>query len=259
MDVDELFARTLSGEYDDDAPWKAVSELHNVGSREVFEKAASWCRSEDPLKRARGADVLGQLGRTADHRSNSFPDESFAILANLTEVEAVCQPLSSAIFALGHLADTRAVPKVVRHSAHADPEVRFAVAFACGCFGNETAAVETLLRLMCDEDDDVRDWATFGLGSCSELDTPAIGEALFAALADSCEDVKQEALAGLARRRDRRILPVLYAQLQQPEVDNLTIEAACKMLNLPLDSSQMSPNDYIAALHKRFDEANSTA
>jgi Fe-S oxidoreductase len=30
--------------------------------------------------RARGADVLAQIGRTVEHRSNNFPDESFAVL-----------------------------------------------------------------------------------------------------------------------------------------------------------------------------------
>ena len=59
--LNDIFARTLSGDYDDDALWEAVRTLHRMGSPEVFEYAAEWCISQSPLKRARGADVLAQL------------------------------------------------------------------------------------------------------------------------------------------------------------------------------------------------------
>ena len=52
----ELFNQTLLGEYEDDAPWDAVSELRSNGSREVFEIAAQWLQEGEPLKRARGGD-----------------------------------------------------------------------------------------------------------------------------------------------------------------------------------------------------------
>ncbi len=73
VQLDEIFAQTLSGGYDDDAPWAAVRTLHSMGSREVFDYAAEWCSSQNPLKCARAADVPAQLGRTADHPSNNFP------------------------------------------------------------------------------------------------------------------------------------------------------------------------------------------
>ena len=42
IDIDELFDRTLQGDYDDDAPWGAVNALRRIGTRQVFEKAAEW-------------------------------------------------------------------------------------------------------------------------------------------------------------------------------------------------------------------------
>jgi HEAT repeat protein len=252
MDVETLFGQTLSGEYDDDEPWKAVSTLQQIGSREVFDTAALWCRSQDVLKRARGADVLAQLGKTADHPTNSYPEESFAIMGDMAATDLSCLPLKSAIFALGHIGDSRAVPIIAEHGAHPDPDVRFAVACACGSLGNEQQAVEMLLRLMRDDDSDVRDWATFGIGSLSELDTPAIRNALINALDDSDADVRGEALVGLGRRRDINVLPHLLAQLQLHEVDDLTIEAACEMLELPNANPSWSPSDYVSALGDRF-------
>lgn len=79
-EINELFARTLLGNYDDDEPWAAVLALRRDGSRAVFEKAAAWCKSENPLQRARGADVLAQLGKTLEHRQNSFPEESYSAI-----------------------------------------------------------------------------------------------------------------------------------------------------------------------------------
>ena len=85
--VEQLFAETLRGEYEDDAPWDAVHKLRRLGTRDVFEVAAQWCVSENPLKRARGIDVLAQLGKTALHPTNTFPDESYALILNAVNQE----------------------------------------------------------------------------------------------------------------------------------------------------------------------------
>lgn len=252
MDIETLFAQTLNGEYDDDEPWKAVSTLQQIGSREVFDRAALWCRSPDALKRARGADVLAQLGKTAEHPTNGYPEECFAIMGEMAATETSSLPLRSAIHALGHIGDPRAVPIIAEQGAHSDPNVRFAVACACGSLGNEQQAVDVLLNLMRDDDSDVRDWATFGLGTLSESDTPTIRNALIDALDDSDADVRSEALVGLGKRRDIKVLPHLLAWLQQPEVDDLTIEAACEMLQLSNANPGWGPDDYVSALHERF-------
>lgn len=252
MDIEALFAQTLQGEYEDNEPWTAVSMLQEMGSREVFDRAALWCRSPDPLKRARGANVLAQLGKTAEHPENTYPDECFAITADLASTEENCLPLRSAIHALGHIGHPRAVPVIAKHGTHSDPDVRFAVACACGSFGNEELAVNVLLNLMRDDNSDVRNWATFGLGSLSDSDTPTIRNALFDALNDSNTDVRQEALVGLAKRRDTRVLPHLYGLLQEPEVDDLTVEAARLMLQPSTPEPDWEPNDYYAALRQQL-------
>ena len=141
-------------------PGMRCTRCSRIGSREVLDIASYWCRSDEPLKRARGADVLAQLGKTADHPKNNFPEESFNVVVALAESEKHIQPLSSAIQALGHIGDPRAVPLLVRHSTHPEAEIRFAVACASGSFANDPALVVVLLELMRDPDEDVRDWAT---------------------------------------------------------------------------------------------------
>ncbi|MEA2680495.1 MAG: hypothetical protein QOK03_2217 [Candidatus Binataceae bacterium] len=69
-EIEALFAQTLVGGYDEEEPWQAVDTLRSNGSREIFDRATAWCESDDPLKRARAADVLCQL-----HRAR-LPNES---------------------------------------------------------------------------------------------------------------------------------------------------------------------------------------
>jgi len=76
-DIDELFAQTLQGDYDDHEPWDAVQSLRRIGTRQVFDKAVEWIESAARLERARGLDVIAQIGKTAEHPSNSFPQESY--------------------------------------------------------------------------------------------------------------------------------------------------------------------------------------
>ncbi|MGA9670423.1 MAG: HEAT repeat domain-containing protein [Terracidiphilus sp.] len=250
--IDELFSRTLLEDYDADAPWRAVRDLQNIGSREVFEQSVEWCASQDAIKRARGADILAQLGKTADHQVNNFPDESFAVISELIRKETEAQPLSSAIYALGHIGNPQAVSLVVTFRAHPDQEIRFALAFALGNFSDDTVAVDALVELTRDVDDDVRDWSTFGLGALGKMDTPEIRDALVDRLNDSFEDVRQEAIVGLARLKDSRVIPALMLSLEQPAVADIIVDATSEMLGLENAVEGWVAEDYAAALRDKF-------
>ena len=206
IDIDELFARTLRGDYDDEAPWEAVHLLRRIGTRQVLETAARWVGLPEPLVRARGLDVLAQLGKTAEHPSNSFPHECYAVVTKALQQERDLQPLNSAISALGHLDDPRAIPLIARFQSHPAAEIRFTVACALGSFPNDPLSVKTLLTLLEDTDDEVRDWATFAVGVLGDQDSPAIREVLHGKLNDPSADVREEALVGLAKRHDARVV-----------------------------------------------------
>jgi len=40
-EINKLFAETLLGDYDDDAPWAAIRTLHRNGNLFVFDQAAN--------------------------------------------------------------------------------------------------------------------------------------------------------------------------------------------------------------------------
>ena len=57
----ELFDLMLEGEFNDDHPWDALSELRGRGTHEIFETAKVLFESNNPLQRARALNVLDQL------------------------------------------------------------------------------------------------------------------------------------------------------------------------------------------------------
>ncbi len=250
--VGDIFARTVEGDYDDDAPWEAVRKLQQLGTREVFDRAAEWCTSTEPLKRARGADVLAQLGRTSDHPENNYPEDSFRVVSSLIQTENELIPLSSAIYALGHIGDPQGVPLLAQYRDHSAAEIRYALAFALGTFTGDAIAVDVLVHLTGDEDEDVRDWATFGIGALGKTDSPAIRDALVGRLEDSFEDARQEAIVGLARLKDERVLPSLLSALDQHGVPDIIVEAAIEMLGLSDSVEARSPASCAAALREKF-------
>jgi HEAT repeat protein len=124
--------------------------------------------------------------------------------------------LESLGFAFAHLDEPRGVGPMSAFADHPDERVRSAVVHAL-LGRTDDVAVRTLLALSTDVDDEVRDWATFGLGALLRLDTPAIRDALVARLEDEHHDTREEATYGLAVRLDARAVPVLLDFLEHYE------------------------------------------
>ncbi|MBK7930550.1 MAG: hypothetical protein IPJ98_24685 [Bryobacterales bacterium] len=61
LSVEELFARAVEGDEEDEGAWDAVWALRNRGGAEVFEAARVRCGSSVAKERSRALDVLGQL------------------------------------------------------------------------------------------------------------------------------------------------------------------------------------------------------
>jgi len=200
----------------EEARWELVVLLHFRATRDVLDAARSLCTSACPEERTLGANVLGQLGVP----DRAFPDECVTALLDLLQGEEEAAVLSSACIALGHLSDSRCVEAVVGLRSHPDSEVRYAVVFALQGLEDELA-ISTLIELTEDCDESVRDWATFALGSQIDQDTPAIREALLKRLHDSDDTTAGEALVGLARRKDNRILDTLIERLRPERLRTL--------------------------------------
>jgi|tagenome__1003787_1003787.scaffolds.fasta_scaffold20635636_1 HEAT repeat protein len=247
-----LFTQALSGDYEDKSGWQAVATLHKIGTREIFVRAAALCNSPEPLWRARGLDVLAQLGRSIENRKTNFADEVYVVVREVLTNEKDFLPLRSAITALGHLRDPRAIPLITPFMTHADARLRFDATFALGCFPDEPASVLALLCLMEDSDDAVRDWATFGLGVLGSTDSTEIRDALFRKLTDRNVDVREEAMAGLAKRHDLRVLPIVMNSLETKDDCSKAVEAARFLLDLTGEQGPFGSPELLELLRTRF-------
>lgn len=226
--TEELMARAAEAALRDpsrDAEnrWGFIRELHHRGELSVFQASASWCASPDPLLRCLGADVLGQLGCDVRY---PFTSDSTPILNSLLR-DPDQNVVSSALFALGHLG-VGDLATICPLATHESADVRHSVAYCLGT-REEATARDTLIALSRDADTDTRDWATFGLGSLSDVDNPAIREALATRLSDPDDEVRNEAILGLAVRGDRRAVPAILAEFEEESVSVLAIEAAEKL------------------------------
>lgn len=222
--IDELINTALNAT-DEETAWGAVVELHGRGSREVYEKALGLTRSHVSEERSLGADILGQLGKGEEGGEHSFPQEAGEVLLAMLASEEDPEVLEAVLTALSYLHDPKSIPEVARFVKHEDPEVRHTAVLALMGHDDQTA-IDLLIGLSVDEDPEVRDWATFALGTQLDADTPEIRAALAERLQDPDEVIRGEALVGLARRRDDRVVPALKQELRAETVEELVVGAA---------------------------------
>jgi len=254
VDIDELFARTLVGDLEDEQAWQAVRELRGLGSREVLQRAVDFTRSSDATKRARGADVLAQIGVTMGAHQHAFPSEAFAALQAMLAHETDESVISSALSAFHFIEDERAIDLLLQYADHPSAEIRYAAVFSLNAFPEHPNVIDALLQLMQDVDEDVRDWATFGVGCLVEQDSPEIRAALHLRLQDVCEDAAGEALSGLCRRQDISVLPRLIDSLQRDDAGSLILESAEWMLGFDCAPDGWGREEYLSALRRKFPE-----
>ncbi len=82
------------------------------------------------------------------------------------------------------------------------------------------------MALTSDEDADVRDWATFGLGTQINVDGTEVRQCLLARLDDPDEDTRSEAIAGLARRHVKEVVQHIRHALRTNVVGRLAVRSA---------------------------------
>ena len=205
----------------DDQSDASLALVHYRGGRAEFELGIEYSRSSDPLDRVTGANILAELGWS----ERTYLEESVAALLKMLE-DVDDEVVSAAAVALGHRADPIAIPALIRHADHPNAAVRLGVVL--GLTGHsQTDAIRTMIRLSADCDHDVRNWATFGIGSQIHEDTPEIRDALRKNLTDPDPEIRGEAIVGLAERKDQHTADALLREWDSSDVVTvLSLEAA---------------------------------
>jgi HEAT repeat protein len=190
--------------------WQAIAALRTRGEVDTFDRARAMCFDPRNDMREIGAQILCQLGPSdAPLRARSVP-----LLLELLVKDLSPSVRAAAAAGFAHLKAFEQVRSALVAAAEdASAEVREAVAFCLGC-DQDPLATTTLLALMEDSDEDLRDMATWGVGTLRDEDSAAIREALFRRLTDSDDEVRFEGFAGLAVRKDKRIRAELIDELE---------------------------------------------
>lgn len=216
----ELFEIALNDQ-DYDSSWDAITELQQRATPSILARIHQLSQSPFPNNRHVAADLLGQLARIETPLRQECTDLLLAMLTHEHDpdtIAAICT-------ALGHWKDPRAIEPALQHLRHPNDDVRFSVVNALS-YHNDPRAIAGLIELSSDRNDETRDWATFGLGSLIETDTPEIRDALAARLNDPYPDVIDEAIVGLAQRHDPRAFEPLLRYLEAGYAGSLLFEAA---------------------------------
>ncbi len=200
--------------------WKCIAEIQRRGTREEFNIAKEQTKSNDPIRRGIGADILGQLG----WQKSKFRKSSVQILVSLLEDKNE-DVIYAAATALGHREAPEAIPHLIKLKDHKNEEIRLGVVYGLTGYEDEDT-VKTLIELSNDPDHDVKNWATFNLGSQCDVDTPELRKVLKARLNDEDSDTRGEAIIGLAKRKYENIEDIIIKELENDEIGTLVLEAA---------------------------------
>jgi HEAT repeat protein len=203
---------------DEHTRYEAARAIARMGSG-VIDRTLQWTEDTRPLLRDMACFILGQVGYYDSPQSTRdlYYQQGVPTLVRLLAEDPDATVRASAACALGRPTHASTIPALVRAASDPSWEVRWGVATALGSFSsysdawNQTDASEiaaALLRLMDDADEDVRDWATFGIHQGNH-DTPETRARLWKALDDPNPDVRGEAAEGLAKFGDRSLIPVL--------------------------------------------------
>ena len=139
--------------------WEFIAEIQRRGTREEFNLAKEQTKSNDPIRREIGADILGQLG----WQKSKFRKASVKILISLLEDKNE-DVIYAAATALGHREAPEAISHLIKLKDHKSEDIRHSVAYGLTGYEDKTV-IQTLIKLSSDPDRDVRDWATFNLGT----------------------------------------------------------------------------------------------
>lgn len=212
---------TLINEKDSDARWEIVELLVESQDTDVLLKMAqTLCKRRSVKHRVSGIQIL--YGICVSTKDDAIQYECLNNLLYLRFVSKVRTVINEADSALLECSRSIPVPRLLIMGKHEDAGIRYVAAMGLAWKGRSgKSSVKAMIELSRDVHEYVRTWATFGL-CWVETDTPQIREALFNRLDDTFEDTREDALIGLARRHDERVLEIIKRDLRLLEEAGVT-------------------------------------
>lgn len=180
-------------------------------------------KSNNPKIRKIGIDILAQLGLPP----RPFLQDTLKVYFELLDTETAPDVLMSLLYSIGHnndKLDNKQIEKICSFKNSENSWVKEGLVSALLGIDNPNA-IETLIKLSSDKLSHIRNWATFGLGSQIERNNKEIREALWKRVNDKHQETKLEAIVGLARRKDKRVIDIIRREITGDEYGTLLFEA----------------------------------
>jgi HEAT repeat protein len=219
---EKLFERLLNNKSSKNY-WNFITELRRRKDNDIFEKSIELTKSEIVKEKIIGINILAQFGFPRLHLK-----EILKIYFDLLKTETDKNVISSILYGIGHNNENlteKQIDIICAYKDHKSVNVRYALVYAILAI-DKSKAINTLIELSKDKDSDIRDWATFGLGTQIETDSQIIREALWERINDTDNTTRLEAIVGLAKRKDENIKEILKKELLEiDETGSLILEA----------------------------------
>ncbi|RKR08581.1 hypothetical protein C8C83_0164 [Flavobacterium sp. 90] len=219
---EKLFERLLNNKSSKNY-WNFITELRRRKDNDIFEKSVELTKSEIIKEKIIGINILAQFGFPRLHLK-----EILKIYFDLLKTETDKNVISSILYGIGHNNENlteKQIDIICVYKDHKSVTVRYALVNAILAI-DKTKTIDILIELSKDKDSDIRDCATFGIGTQIETDTQIIREALWERINDTDNTARLEAIVGLAKRKDENIKKILKKELLEiDESGSLILEA----------------------------------
>jgi HEAT repeat protein len=219
------------GDDEDDAYHDRLTAFIRADPLDALERGEGLRLSNDASERELAVLVVG-ISAEVDR---DLIGRALPTLRAVLDAELARGPIATAVAKLGNLGDLASRGAIVGLAAHSDIEIRYAVAHSLPLLEPDEAALQSLRQLSRDPDDDIRNWATFGLGTQSDDRSKETAEALVDRLDDPDAETRLEAIIGLARRRDERVRSLVVRALD--EWDSPALAEAATRMGIPISES----------------------
>lgn len=196
--------------------WDNISELRKRPNAEVYNRAYELCTSSIEKEKIIGIYVLAQLG--FNPRMNK--SKTVRLYIELLKGKQSPKVIEAILSSIGHNNDglsKKYITELVRFREHRYSDIRFGLTLAVSGIENEEA-IKTLIHLSNDNHPEVRNYATWSLGTQLDINSVIVLEALWNRIEDTDRATRFEAIYGLAKRKDHRIKEQLLVELKR--IDN---------------------------------------
>ena len=191
------------------AYWENIHALRLRPSESLFLTCIEMVNSQNQKEKIIAVDILAQLGSP----NRPFLDKKLKLYFELLDQEKDALVIRSILFGIGHnnqnLTDDQ-IHQLCRLDLN-DDVIKQGLISALG-FVHDKRAIDILIKLSADHLSTHRDWATFYIGE-SQFDNQKLREALWERVKDRHYNTKLEAIMGLAKRKDPKIIDIIKTEL----------------------------------------------